>query len=164
MSCDRNVIHTCDRDLISLSEARWWHRERFAFSGNRDEGTFRARVAPEERRREREGWMHGATVHRGHGFLWENDINADARSPSPSRRYSPPTSPPVSPIRSDFHRLAGSASLSVLAGITFHVLCVPNHRFQGRIYIEGIYIEERSWSSSRSQCDLPLRQRKNFKS
>lgn len=31
----------------------------------------------------------------------------------------------------------GSASLSVLAGITFHVLCVPNHRFQGRIYVEG---------------------------
>lgn len=25
----------------------------------------------------------------------------------------------------------GSASLSVLAGITFHVLCVPNHRYSG---------------------------------
>lgn len=41
----------------------------------------------------------------------------------------------------------GSASLSVLAGITFHVLCVPNHRYSGP-YLYGR--EERSWPSGRS--------------
>lgn len=41
----------------------------------------------------------------------------------------------------------GSASLSVLTGITFHVLRVPNRRYPGPHLHGG---EERSWPSERS--------------
>lgn len=53
----------------------------------------------------------------------------------------------------------GSASLSVLAGITFHVLRVPNRRYPGPHLHGG---EERSWPSERSRYDLPPPSKKEF--
>ena len=108
------------------------------FCGNCGEGTFRTRVARslsigmEQRAGGLNAWCAGGT-----GFyLWENDIKADARSPSPGRGIQ---SADVAASQSDSKRLSpacmkGARASRYSRALPFMFYAYLTADTQGRIY------------------------------